>query len=79
MYAINIADAKAHLSSLIKKVEENNEQIIIQRAGKPVAKIIRYHKAKTINRVGAFKNTIKLAKDFENWPDDIAKQLCIKD
>ena len=42
MQSVNISSAKAHLSSLLKKLEETEEEIIIERAGKPIAKILKY-------------------------------------
>jgi prevent-host-death family protein len=41
MQSVNISSAKAHLSSLLKKLEETEEEIIIERAGKPIAKILK--------------------------------------
>jgi prevent-host-death family protein len=41
MYITNITEAKAHFSALIEKVLAG-EEIIIGKAGKPVAKIVRY-------------------------------------
>lgn len=38
MYSINIADAKAHLSELIYRVE-SGEEVLITRRGQPVARL----------------------------------------
>ena len=43
MYITNITEAKAHFSALIEKVLAG-EEIIIGKAGKPVAKIVRYER-----------------------------------
>lgn len=77
MHSVNITSAKAHLSSLLREVEEKNEEIIIERAGKPIARIIKYKSVKNINRLGPLKNKIKISKDFDQWPDDIALRLGI--
>ena len=79
MYSVNITSAKAHLSSLLRQIEDYNEEIIIERAGRPIAKIIKYKPTKAINRIGAFKNKIKYSEDFDQWPEDIAVKLGIKD
>ncbi|WP_341750724.1 MULTISPECIES: type II toxin-antitoxin system prevent-host-death family antitoxin [unclassified Candidatus Tisiphia] len=79
MYPVNITSAKAHLSSLLKEVEDKNEEVIIERAGKPIAKIIKYSPMKSINRLGIFKDKIKVAKDFDKWSEEIAIRLGIKD
>ena len=39
MAAINLAEAKAHLSELVSKAE-NGEETIIMRRGKPVARLV---------------------------------------
>ena len=79
MRSVNITSAKAHLSALLKKVEEENEEIIIERAGKPIAKILKYRPTKHFNRLGMFKNKITVSYNFDEWPEDIAVKLGIKD
>lgn len=79
MPLVNITSAKAHLSSLLKQLEENNEEIIIERAGRPIAKILKYTPIRNFNRLGIFKNKISLTEDFDQWPDDMATTLGIKD
>jgi prevent-host-death family protein len=41
MRTVNVHDAKTHLSALLNDVEAG-EQIVIAKAGKPVAKLSRY-------------------------------------
>ena len=41
---INTHEAKTRLSALLAKVEEENEEIIICRNGKPVAKLVAIEK-----------------------------------
>lgn len=72
MYITNISEAKSHLSALIEKVMAG-EEIIIGKAGKPVAKLIRYERRKESRRPGALKGKITIADDFDELPDDIAK------
>ena len=79
MISVNITSAKAHLSSLLKQLEESNEEIIIERSGKPIAKILKYTPIKDFNRLGILRNKISIANDFDQWPDDIAIKLGIKD
>ena len=75
MQSVNISSAKAHLSSLLKKLEETEEEIIIERAGKPIAKILKYKPIKSCNRLGLLKNKIVLVDDFDKWPEDIAMKF----
>jgi prevent-host-death family protein len=72
MHLTNISDAKAHLSALIEKVVAG-EEVIIGKAGKPVAKLVRYERSTEPRRPGALKGKIKIAKDFDELPDDIAE------
>lgn len=41
MKAVNVHEAKTHLSRLLARVEEG-EEVIIARAGRPVARITRF-------------------------------------
>jgi len=72
MQVTNISDAKAHLSALIKKVVAG-EEVIIGKAGKPVAKLVRYERSAEPRRPGALKGKIKIAKDFDKLPEAIAE------
>ena len=72
MYITNISEAKSHLSALIEKVMAG-EEIIIGKAGKPLAKLVRYERREESRRSGALKGKIKIADDFDELPDDIAK------
>lgn len=72
MQITNISEAKAQLSALIEKVMAG-EEVIIGKAGKPVARIIRYEKNQQPRRPGALQGKIKIANDFDVLPDDIAE------
>ncbi len=76
MYITNITEAKAHFSALIEKVLAG-EEIIIGKAGKPVAKIVRYERREESRQPGALKGKIKKADDFDELPDDIAEAFGI--
>lgn len=71
MQITNISEAKAQLSSLIERVRAG-EDIIIGKAGKPVARLVRYENNRQQRRPGALKGKIKIAEDFDELPDDIA-------
>lgn len=75
---LNISEAKAKLSSVIERVVSKGEEFLIGRAGKPVAKIIRYEPARKPRRLGVFKGKIKLSKNWEDWPEDLAQSLGMK-
>jgi len=71
MQITNISEAKAQLSSLIERVTAG-EDIIIGKAGKPVARLVRYEGNRQQRQPGALRGKIKIAEDFDELPDDIA-------
>ncbi len=74
MQITNISDAKASLSRLVEKVMMG-EEVIIGKAGKPVAKLVPYNLDTSPRKlgVGRWKNQIWIADDFDELPEDIAK------
>ena len=52
MHITNISEAKAQLSALIEKVISGPE-VIIGKAGKPVAKLVRYERSQDARHPGA--------------------------
>jgi prevent-host-death family protein len=78
MYITNISEAKAQLSSLIEKVLAG-EEVLIGKAGKPVAKLVRYERSEKRRNPGALKGKIKIAEDFDVLPKDIAKAFGLSD
>lgn len=71
MQIANISEAKAQLSALIEKVL-SGEDVIIGKAGKPVARLIRYENNRCVRRPGALKGKIIIADDFDELPEDIS-------
>jgi prevent-host-death family protein len=76
MHITNITEAKAQFSALIEKVLAG-EEIIIGKAGKPVAKLVRYERHEESRQPGALKGKIKIADDFDELPDDVASAFGI--
>jgi prevent-host-death family protein len=61
---VNIFEAKTQLSKLIEKVERG-EEVIIARAGKPVARLTALAPEKPKIRFGGLKGKIWIADDFD--------------
>jgi prevent-host-death family protein len=61
----NIHEAKTHLSRIIDRVE-HGEEIVISRAGQPVAKVIPL--AGRVNRTarGSLRGALSLAEDWDS-------------
>ena len=61
---VNIHEAKTHLSRLIERVE-TGEEVVIARAGRPVARLVPY-RARTSPRVpGQWRGRVGIAPDFD--------------
>ncbi|MBY0507500.1 MAG: type II toxin-antitoxin system prevent-host-death family antitoxin [Bryobacteraceae bacterium] len=73
----NISEAKAQLSALIEAVQ-TGEEVIIGKAGKPVARLIRYQGAAEPRRPGALKGQIRIADDFDELPPDLAEAFGVE-
>jgi prevent-host-death family protein len=71
MRQINIHDAKTHLSQLVEDVARGDE-IVIARAGKPVARLVGLDSGRPPRRRGLLKGKIRVAGDFdEALPADV--------
>jgi len=72
MVITNITDAKASLSKLIEQVLQG-EEVIIGKAGKPVARIVPYAADPAPRQLGAgsWKGKIWVADDFDDLPPDL--------
>lgn len=71
MQQINVYDAKTHLSRLLDQVAQG-EEILIARAGKPVAKLVPYREDEQPRVPGAWRGRVRIAPDFDDLPPDLA-------
>jgi len=78
MMITNISKAKAQLSALIEKVLAGQE-VVIGKAGKPVAKLVPYKRSQVPRRPGALRGKIKIGEGFDDLPQDIAKAFGVVD
>jgi prevent-host-death family protein len=62
---VNTHEAKTHLSRLLERVAAG-EEIVIGKAGKPVAKLVPYTEAKKPREFGAWKGKVWLAPDWDS-------------
>ena len=72
MMVRNISQAKAELSALIEEVQKGNE-VILAKAGKPVARIVAYRGPARPRTPGAMAGEIWIAPDFDTLPEDMAQ------
>jgi len=74
----NISEAKAELSSLIESVQ-NGDEVIIAKAGKPVARLIAFRGPARPRTPGSMAGDIWIAPDFDSLPPDIAEAFGMKE
>lgn len=74
----NISEAKAELSALIEAVQ-NGSEIIIAKAGKPVARLIPFRGPTRPRMPGSMAGKIRVAPDFDTLPDDMAEAFGMKE
>ncbi len=72
MQTVNIHEAKTHLSRLLEDVAAG-EEIIIAKAGKPVAKLVPIEsKPKARRKLGGLEGQFTVPDDFDDpLPDEI--------
>ena len=71
MQITNIHEAKTHFSKLINRVIAG-EEVIIEKAGKPVAKLIPYEQShKPRQPWGSWQGKVRIADDFDELPEDL--------
>jgi prevent-host-death family protein len=71
METVNIHEAKTQLSKLVERVRAG-EEIVLAKAGQPVARIVPYVPARSPRKPGALKGKIRIGKDFDApLPDDL--------
>ena len=63
MGMVNIYEAKTNLSRLVEQASAG-EEIIIAKAGKPMARLVPLEKPKT-RRLGMFEGQLKIPEDFD--------------
>jgi prevent-host-death family protein len=72
---VNIHEAKTSLSKLVERVEAG-EEIVIARAGTPVAKLVAFTPRTAPRRLGPLNGRFKIPDDFNRpLPESILKDF----
>jgi len=71
---VNIHAAKTNLSRLVERVEAG-EEIIIGRAGKPVAKLVRYERVAPKRVPGRLKGQIRFLAGYDEADAEIERMF----
>lgn len=70
---MNISEAKASLSYLIKIVQETDQPLIIGKAGKPVAVLSAFKKENLPRTLGgSWEGKVKISDDFDAVDNEIS-------
>lgn len=73
MKTVNIHAAKTHLSGLVEEAAAG-EEIIIAKAGKPMARLVALEKPSFGRAWGAMKGRIRVSGDFDaSLPPDVLR------
>jgi prevent-host-death family protein len=64
MSTVNIHNAKTHFSKLVDRAA-GGEEIVIAKAGRPVARLVPYTAKGAIRRPGRMRGKIRIKKNFD--------------
>ncbi len=75
MHTVNIHEAKTHLSAILKRVE-SGEDVLIAKAGKPIARVSPIPTTSGKRQPGSAKGKIIMTQAFmKPLPEDILKEF----
>ena len=69
---VNIHEAKTQFSKLVQQAAAG-EEIVIAKAGVPLARLVPYRSHAGPRRPGAWKGKVRIAADFDELPDELAR------
>ena len=67
---VNVHDAKTHFSKLLERVAKG-EEVVIAKAGKPVARLAPLGQPPQPRKLGGFEGEIWIADDFDAPDPDL--------
>ncbi|MET7642788.1 type II toxin-antitoxin system prevent-host-death family antitoxin [Streptomyces sp. NPDC005426] len=67
----NVHEAKTHLSRILEQVA-TGEEVVISKAGEPVAKVVPLRARVKRTGRGSLEGRIHIAHDFDELPADVA-------
>jgi antitoxin (DNA-binding transcriptional repressor) of toxin-antitoxin stability system len=75
-----IGEAKTQLSKLVHMAEEG-EEVVLRRGRKPVVRLVAIEPEDAVpkRKPGRMRGRGRVPDDFDEWPEDIARALCIID
>jgi prevent-host-death family protein len=70
MAVVNIHEAKTHLSRLVARASAG-EEVVIAKAGRPVAKLVAYSEPGPSRIPGGWEGRVKIGERFDELPEEI--------
>jgi prevent-host-death family protein len=70
MHQVNMHEAKSNLSALVEEALAGGE-VVIARAGKPLARLVPYHPWKEPRKPGRWKGKLWVSDDFDTIPEEV--------
>ena len=67
---VNMHEAKSSLSNLVERVLAG-EDVVIARAGRPVARLVPFAAARPPRQPGALAGRVVMAPDFDDTPAEV--------
>jgi prevent-host-death family protein len=67
---VNTHEAKTQLSKLLARVAAG-EEVIIAKAGRPVARLVPYRHTAAPRQPGAWRGQVWMAEDFDETPAEV--------
>ncbi|MCX7427466.1 MAG: type II toxin-antitoxin system prevent-host-death family antitoxin [Planctomycetia bacterium] len=74
MITSTIDEARSQLAELIIAAERG-EEVVISRAGKPIARLLPYQGQDHPRQEGQWRGRVRIGQDFDQLPPDIAEAL----
>ena len=65
---VNLHEAKTHLSRFVEQAAAG-EEVIIAKAGRPMARLVPYVKDQTVRQPGRWAGRMTIADDFDATPE----------
>ena len=71
---VNVAEAKANLSALLRRALAG-EEVIIARDHKPLVRLVRLSGTAPTRQPGSARGRVWMAPDFDQTPDDFTDHV----
>jgi prevent-host-death family protein len=71
---VNVHAAKTNLSRLLERVE-TGEEVVIGRAGKPIARLVPYVAPRPSRVFGALRGEIRILPGFDEADEEVEREF----